>query len=210
MGFNQYIAEQFSRPVGLGGRIVAAIMNWQNKAMYEATEKLLAPKAGDVLLDIGCGNGYMLDRLSRYAGVALWGTDISEDMLDASRRRLKGEQLSLACCSVDEMPLEDSSIDKACTINTVYFWDDLEKAFGGVYRVIKPGGVFVNTFYTGEALGRYPHTRYGYQKYSLSELSDAAIEAGFSAEMHPIMDDAARCMVCRKGGARRADTPLWL
>lgn len=201
MRFNQYIAEQFSRPVGLGGRIVAAIMNWQNKAMYEATEKLLAPKAGDVLLDIGCGNGYMLGRLSRHVGVALWGTDISEDMLDASRRRLRERRTSFACCSVDEMPLEDGSIDKACTINTVYFWDDLEKAFGEVYRVIKPGGVFVNTFYTGEALGRYPHTRYGYQKYSLSELSDAAIEAGFGVEMHSIMDGAGRCMGCRKSAA---------
>lgn len=91
-----------------------------------------------------------------------------------------------------------SSIDKACTINTVYFWDDLEAAFGEVCRVLKPGGVFMNAFYTGEALERHPHARYGYRKHSLGELSNAAAEAGFSVEMHSIAGGAARCMVCAR------------
>ena len=61
MSINEYIAKQFANPRGIGGRIVMAVMNRQNAQMYEETERLLRPRNDDIILDIGCGNGIMLE-----------------------------------------------------------------------------------------------------------------------------------------------------
>ena len=95
MSFNEYIAAQFANPHGLGGRIVMAVMNRQNAQMYETTERLLRPQAGDTVLDIGCGNGAMMERIAHMCDCRLIGTDISSDVLKSATHRLKGKDVEL-------------------------------------------------------------------------------------------------------------------
>ncbi len=47
MSLNNYISRQFNKPTGFGGRIVTAIMNNQNRPMYEAKARLLSPQSGE-------------------------------------------------------------------------------------------------------------------------------------------------------------------
>jgi hypothetical protein len=49
--FDRYIAKQFANPAGLGGRIVSAVMNRQNRPLYEATLAELPSAARRVLDD---------------------------------------------------------------------------------------------------------------------------------------------------------------
>ena len=198
MSLNEYIAKQFANPRGFGGRIVMAAMNRQNAAMYDATEALLHPKAQDTILDIGFGNGAMMERLARTCDCRLIGTDISEDVLAIAKRRLGSKNAELLCCPVDDMPLEDETIDKALTINTMYFWDDLANGFQEIARVLKPGGVFLGTHYTNRSLEAYSHTQYGYKMRTEGEVVSAAQNVGFGVESVPIMGDRAYCLVCRK------------
>lgn len=198
MGINEYIARQFANLRGIGGRIVMAVMNRQNAEMYKATEALLHPKDTDTVLDIGCGNGVMLERLADVHDCRFIGTDISEDVLRSAKLRVRSKRVELLCCSVDDMPLEDSTVDAAFTINTLYFWDNLARGFEEVARVLKPEGTFIATHYTSSALDAYPHTQYGYSKHSENEVATAACNAGFSVELKPIMNDKAYCLVCRR------------
>lgn len=198
MGLNEYIARQFANPRGLGGRIEMSVMNRQNTEMYEVTEMLLRPRSQDTVLDIGCGNGVMTDRLARAYDCRLIGTDISEDVLESARRLLAGKRSEFLCCPVDDMPLENASVDAALTINTLYFWDDLARGFGEIARVLKPDGTFVGTHYTSRALEAYPHTQFGYRKYSEEKVASAARNAGFETEIQPIMNGRAYCLVCRR------------
>ena len=41
------------------------------------------------------------------------------------------------------MPFEDNTFDIVTAFETVYFWPDIEKSFGEVKRVLKPGGMFL-------------------------------------------------------------------
>ena len=198
VSINEYIATQFAKPHGIGGHIVMAIMNRQNAQMYEATEKLLHPQNGDTILDVGCGNGIMLERIAHACDCHLIGTDISEDALEIARHRIASTNAELLCCPVDDMPLEDETIDKALTINTIYFWDDLADGFQEIARVLKPGGVFLGTHYTNRSLEAYSHTQYGYKMRTEGEVVSAAQDVGFGVESVPIMGGRAYCLVCRK------------
>lgn len=198
MPINEYIAKQFANPRGIGGRIVMAVMNRQNAQMYEATERLLRPRNDDTILDIGCGNGIMLERIAHACDCRLIGTDISEDALEIAKRRLAGTNVELLRCPVDDTPLEDATVDKALTINTIYFWEDLASGFEEIARVLKPEGIFIGTHYTNRALESYSHTQFGYRMRTEQEVVSAAEIAGFTVQIKSIMDGRAYCVVGRR------------
>ena len=45
--------------------------------------------------------------------------------------------------NVLSLPFDDDKFDIVTAFETVYFWPDIEKAFGEVKRVLKPGGIFL-------------------------------------------------------------------
>ena len=45
--------------------------------------------------------------------------------------------------NVANLPFEDNTFDIVTAFETVYFWPDIEKCFGEVKRVLKPGGIFL-------------------------------------------------------------------
>lgn len=198
MSINEYIAKQFANPRGIGGRIVMAVMNRQNAQMYEATERLLRPRNDDTVLDIGCGNGIMLERIAHARDCHLIGTDISEDALEIAKRQLAGTNVELLRCPVDDMPLEDATVDKALTINTIYFWEDLASGFEEIARVLKPEGIFISTHYTNRALESYSHTQFGYRMHAEEAVLSAAKDAGLAVQIKSIMDGRAYCVVGRR------------
>ena len=44
------------------------------------------------------------------------------------------------------LPYEDGKFDLVTAFETVYFWPDLNKSFSEVYRVLKPGGMFMFSY----------------------------------------------------------------
>jgi hypothetical protein len=54
--------------------------------------------------------------------------------------------------------------DKACTVNTIYFWSDAAASAFELYRVIAAGGRLVIGFAPRETLDRLPVTEHGFAK----------------------------------------------
>jgi ubiquinone/menaquinone biosynthesis C-methylase UbiE len=67
----------------------------------QAALQLLAPQAGERVLEIGCGSGRALPRLSEYVGPSgqVYGLDISDGMLEQSRLRLAPQTLNSVTAS---------------------------------------------------------------------------------------------------------------
>lgn len=200
MSLNSYIAEQFSKPVGLGGRLVTHIMNRQNRPMYESTLLMLKPLDSDYILDIGCGNGYVLNMLARRTHSLLAGIDISESILKVAKTRNRGfvrnGRIMFSCQNAIGTSFADAVFDKAYTINTVYFWSDLDATMLEIRRVLKPKGMFINVFYSNETLARLSHTKSKYKRFSLNQLTDSAEAAGFETHIVSILNGTAYCVVC--------------
>jgi SAM-dependent methyltransferase len=188
MGIKGYWSRQFSRPRGLGGRIATFVMNRMNSVMYEAVYENIS---GGHILDIGFGNGFTLEQLLKRSDGMFYGVDISGDMVKLAAKRnrkaVRDGRLTLAEGSADAIPFTQD-FDCIYTVNTIYFWPDLDAGFSEIRKKLRTGGTFLNVFYTKEMLDRLRSADHGYNKYTPDELKKAAEDNGLAAEIIPIAE----------------------
>jgi SAM-dependent methyltransferase len=105
----------------------------------------LVLKAGERVVDIGCGCGQTTIALADRVGAAgsVLGVDISRPMLAVARRRLA--ERGLAQASVIEAdaqthPFEADAADAAYSRFGVMFFADPTAAFANIRKALKPGG----------------------------------------------------------------------
>lgn len=94
------------------------------------------------ILDIGCGNGAFLQKLSGRIGKGT-GVDISAKMLDQARNRCaKHPHLSFQKIDGPHLPFADNSFDVVMSVLSFRYldWDPI---IHEILRVLKPGGEFV-------------------------------------------------------------------
>ncbi len=101
---------------------------------------LLAPRPGERILDLGCGDGALTAAIAE-AGARVLGLDSSEDMIAAARRRGLEAELGDACRLAYERAFD------AVFSNAALHWMTRPDAVcAGVARALVPGGRFVAEF----------------------------------------------------------------
>lgn len=101
---------------------------------------LLEPRAGERLLDIGCGTG---DHLFLYhaKGCHVTGIDPSPFMLDIARKKF-GSQADLQQGSAEDLPFSDNEFDIVTMMTSLEFTTDPQKAIREAIRVCR-GRIFL-------------------------------------------------------------------
>jgi ubiquinone/menaquinone biosynthesis C-methylase UbiE len=102
-------------------------------------------RGGEVVLDVGCGDGLIgFGALERGARLVIF-SDISPELLD--RCRHLAEQIAVrdrsrfVVASADDLSaLDDESVDVVTTRSVLIFVEDKERAFAEFHRVLRPGG----------------------------------------------------------------------
>ena len=104
----------------------------------EPVLQLLNPQPEERILDLGCGDGDLTERIVA-AGAQVIGIDASEDMAAAARRR------GLDARQADAYDLKFREEFDAVFSNAAIHWMKLnpEAVIRGVCRALKPGGRFV-------------------------------------------------------------------
>lgn len=101
--------------------------------------KFFGDLADKRVLDVGCGKGRFARVLqSEHPGAAIWGLDISEEMLKfvpAGIHRLAG--------SMTALPVADSTFDAVYATESLEHAVEIERAVGEMCRVLAPGGSLV-------------------------------------------------------------------
>ena len=120
---------------------------WREQ-LARAQTKLLAcaaPARGERVLDVACGTGLVALDAARAVGPegCVLGTDISDQMVEAARRRAEGQGLSNVTfkrMDAENLALPDAGFDVAfCALGLMYFPDPL-RAVREMRRVLRPGG----------------------------------------------------------------------
>ena len=181
--FTEYIGSQFGNPRGIVGNVCCVLMNIINKAMYKNTVSVMNISPDENMLDIGYGNGYLLNCVYKKMKANLYGIDISEDMkIQATKRNkkaLRDGKLFLDTGDCCDLKYADDFFEAVTSINTVYFWEDTVKGLSEIYRTLKAGGSFYNVVYTKEWLDKLSYTEKGFKKYGPEELAQFGRTAGF-------------------------------
>ena len=100
--------------------------------------------------DMCTGTGETAVYLSRLApeGTSVYGVDFSEPMLAEARRKPEAESIKFVTADIKNLPFEDSTFDiltmSFATRNINLGREVLIQSFAEYYRVLKPGGCFVN------------------------------------------------------------------
>jgi len=148
--------------------------------MNLAALEALDVQAGERVLEVAFGGGDLLGRLLGAGAGEVVGADASSAMVARARRRYsraKGSRLLEA--SVTALPLPNGSVDKACSVNSLYFWPNLDAAAWELSRVIRPGGKLVLCFQTPKAVRAWPGHRFGFHAWEEEEIASAMGGAGF-------------------------------
>ena len=142
----EHIRRQYRNPRGDDGRAVLEVMNRHHSELWDWGISNMPDIGKRTVMDIGCGGGGFLKKLSsRHPDSAFIGVDISEKSLEVTsetNRDLIGDgTLTLFQASVDNLPVDDCSVDVATAVETYFFWPDLPKALAEIHRILSPDGM---------------------------------------------------------------------
>lgn len=112
----------------------------------QASFDALKPSPDDTILDVGCGNGLLTAELARAVGSRgkVIGVDPSVDMLAAAKERcVSYANVDFVEGVADTIPVADATADKAVSVQTFEYIEDVSGAVDDVLRCLKPGGRLV-------------------------------------------------------------------
>lgn len=100
-------------------------------------------KAGSRVLDVGSGPGHQAYEIAQVVGSGgrIEGVDSAEGSVETGRRRCAGlENASFTLGDANSLAYDDGTFDTAMSSQVFEYLDDVPKALGEMFRVLKPGG----------------------------------------------------------------------
>lgn len=122
--------------------------DWHRSSLGEITDtlehrlilELLAPLAGLSVLDVGCGDGTLLELFRASGADRVAGCDPDPSMVARARDRLGG------CVTVgagQALPFPDASFDRVTCVTVLAFVPDAPAVVREMARVLRPGGTLL-------------------------------------------------------------------
>jgi ubiquinone/menaquinone biosynthesis C-methylase UbiE len=103
----------------------------------------LAGKNNGVILDVGCGSGYILERLS---ADHKYGIDLSLNNITKAKKNLAGKKnIFLERADAQNLPFNDSFFDCVVSSEVIEHVPNPEKVLAEIFRVLKADGRMVIT-----------------------------------------------------------------
>ncbi|MFH9092387.1 class I SAM-dependent methyltransferase [Streptomyces albidoflavus] len=109
---------------------------------YEAAVRALGLRAGDAVLDAGCGTGRALPALRAAVGAAgaVLGADLTEAMLAEAVRAGRREAGALLLTDAERLPVRTGALDAVFAAGMISHLADPVAGVREWARVVRPGG----------------------------------------------------------------------
>jgi trans-aconitate methyltransferase len=108
----------------------------------ESLIKLLSPKTGEFILDLGCGTGQLAQQIA-LSGAEVVGIDYAPSMIEQAQKNYPDLKFSVA----DARKFEFPELFDAVFSNAALHWvKEPEQVIKCIWQALKPGGRFVAEF----------------------------------------------------------------
>ncbi len=205
MILQQYLARQLSNPTGIIGKFVLGpLWNKRNAKLNEVTFAHLELKEEERVLDIGFGGGYLLDRIiPKVKRGLVAGIDVSPVMVENCRARyqeeIKAGRVDIQCGRVETLPYPDGYFTKVSSVNSIFYWSDVEQGIAEIYRILEKEGQVVLTYTCKKDLEKKGFVQYGVKTYEEEEVQQMLVKAGFREIKEIRSGDRHREFICVTG-----------
>ena len=124
------------------------------------TLEALQLKAGESVLDVGCGSGLLAHDMATLVGESgrVTGVDISQDMLALAEQRCANlSQVLLKQSKAEKLPEGDESVDAVVCVQVLLYVSDVARVLSEMHRVLKSGGriAIIETDWRGTVLNSF-------------------------------------------------------
>lgn len=117
-------------------------IQWRKKVV-----KRISKTNPKTILDVATGTGDLAIALSKTGATEIIGLDISSGMLEVGKQKILAKKLNPVINMVqgdsENLPYKDNYFDAVTVAFGVRNFEHLEKGLSEIYRVLKPGGIFV-------------------------------------------------------------------
>lgn len=188
MGLMRNYFNQTRKPEGFLGKMMLSSMNTGHAKLADWGLEHLPKITPENAVDLGCGAGRNAGELLKmFPQANVTAVDYSELSVekakDYNKNMIEAGRCTVMQGDVSDLKLTDESFELATAFETVYFWPGLEKCFGEVCRIMKPGGIFLicNESDGMDATGtKFEGIIDGMKCYTAGQLEAALKAAGFS------------------------------
>jgi len=116
-----------------------ALLRAENEAKFPWILDRIAKKG--TLLDVGCGAGFLTNRMAK-EGFQVTGVDLSQESLNVAERYDKTKTAKYIKADACHLPFADESFDVVTTLDFLEHVPNPADVVKECARVLKPGGVF--------------------------------------------------------------------
>ena len=185
--FKDYVS-QTRKPEGFLGKMMVNGMNGGHAKMVDWGMSHLQTIVPEEIVELGCGRGRNAgELLKKYPLSHVTAIDYSDVSVgiasEYNSEAIKNRRCRVQQGDVSALDLPEGEFDLATAFETIYFWPGLEKCFGQVAKVLKPGGVFMivnESDGTDNASLKFEKIIEGMKCHTIEEIETALKNAGFS------------------------------
>jgi SAM-dependent methyltransferase len=136
---DQILREEFNRWAEAGK---GESMETEHRPIVEPTIELMQLAPTDIVLDVGCGGGWLVREIAgRVPQGRATGMDVADEMINRARRASGNvRNAEFIVGAVDAIPRESNSFDKVISVESSYYWPEPARGIREIFRVLRPGG----------------------------------------------------------------------
>jgi SAM-dependent methyltransferase len=135
---------QCQKPTGWLGRFIVANMNSRHSKLTDWGLAHVTVKPEDRILDVGCGGGRTVNKLSTLASQGkVFGIDYSDVSVAVARklnaRPIEQGRVEVLEGAVSQLPFPRDTFDLVIAVETHFWWPDLPAGMREILRTLRPG-----------------------------------------------------------------------
>lgn len=136
--------EYFHAALPEANELFTYLRRGNGETSYAVVAQAAAAARPSAVLDIGCGDGNLIEELIDHVpGSSITALDSSQAELDIAKRRYGQAGATFIRGDARALPYPDASFDCVISHQTLNFFPDIETPLREAARVLAPGGTFI-------------------------------------------------------------------